>query len=103
MVSGLLVPSFSSFDYYFKTDVVGISDQTMALLGMLGNIASLVSTQLFNAYFKNWEYRSQVQLNVFIGLLIAPFSLVFALRLNEGMGIPDLALMIFSTEVSDIF
>ena len=56
VISGLLVPSFSSFDYYFMIDVVGISNSTLALLSVLGYACSFVSTQLFNSYFKNWEY-----------------------------------------------
>ena len=44
VITGLLVPSFGSFDYYFMIDVVGISDSTLALLGVLGYACSLAST-----------------------------------------------------------
>ena len=55
VLKGLLVPSFSSFDYYFMTDVVGIKDSTLSLLSVLAYVCSLVSTQLYNSYFKDWE------------------------------------------------
>ena len=90
------MPGFGSFDYYFMIDVVGISDSTLALLGVLGYACSLLGTQLFNSYFKDWEYRWLIRLNAVVGLLIAPISMVFALRLNVAMGIPDLVLLVFT-------
>ena len=38
-----------------------------------------------------------------IGLLFAPFSFMFVFRVNEQYGISDLALMVFTGTVSDIF
>ena len=102
VITGLLVPSFGSFDYYFMIDVVGISDSTLSLLGVLGYACSLLSTQLFNSYFKDWEYQSLIKMNAVIELLLAPLSMIFILRLNEGLGIPDMALIIFTSQVSSI-
>ena len=100
--TGLLVPGFGSFDYYFMIDVVGISDSTLALLGVLGYACSLLGTQLFNSYFKDWEYQSLIKLDAVIGLTLAPLSMLFVLRLNEGLGIPNMALIIFTSQVSSI-
>ena len=96
VVCGLLVPDFDSFDYYFMIDVAGISASTIALMGVLGQVFSLLTTQLFNSYFKDWEYRWLIRLNAVVGLLIAPISMVFALRLNVALGIPDLVLLVFT-------
>lgn len=50
------MPSFGSFSYYFMVDVVGISNSTLSLLGVLGYACSFIGTQLFNSYFKHWEF-----------------------------------------------
>ena len=56
------MPSFTSFDYYFQTDVVGIKDSTLSLLGVLAYLGSLVSTQLYNSYFKEWDAQTLLKL-----------------------------------------
>ena len=102
IVGGLLVPSFSSFGYYFMLDVVGISKFTYSMLTVLGFACLLVGTQLFNKYFKAWEYRSLIMMDAVISIVLAPLTFVFVLRLNIDWGIPDMALIIFTDTVSEI-
>ena len=81
-------------------DVAGISASTISLLAALSRAFSLLTTQLFNKYFKDWEYRGLIQLNALFAILIAPLTLIYALRLNLGMGIPDLFCIIITEYVS---
>ena len=102
IVGGLLVPSFSSFGYYFMLDVVGISKFTYSMLTVLGFACLLIGTQLFNKYFKVWEYRSLIMIDAVISIVLAPLTFIFVLRLNVDWGIPDMALIIFTDTVSEI-
>ena len=97
VIGGLLVPSFSSFDYFFMLDVVKVSNYTLSMLGLLGYACSIVGTQLFNSYFKKWEFHSMILINAAICIIMAPLSMLFVLRKNEEWGIPDMAIIIFTS------
>ena len=44
VITGLIVPSFGSFSYYFMLDVVGISKFAYSMLTVLGFICLLIGT-----------------------------------------------------------
>jgi len=83
MLTGALVPSFGSFGYYFMLDVVEISKFTYSLLGLLGFICLGIGTAMYQKYFKHYELRTLVLIEALVGLIFAPFSFLFVLRLNE--------------------
>ena len=99
---GLVVPSFSSFGYYFMLDVIKLSKFTYSMLTVLGFVCLFIGTSLYKAYFKEFEYRNLIVIEMIIGLIFAPFSYMFILRINLDYGIPDLALIIFTDTVQDI-
>lgn len=101
-VSGMLVPTFNSFEYFFLLDVVGISKFTFSMLTMLTFACFLVGTQLYNKYFKEQEYRHLVMMEAIISIFLAPLTLIFVLRLNLSWGIPDMAMLIFNDIVRDV-
>ena len=102
IVGGLLVPSFSSFGYYFMLNVIKLSKFTYSMLTVLGFVGLLIGTQLFNKYLKEMEYRKLFIIEAMISIVMAPLTFMFVLRLNLDWGIPDLALIIFTDTVSDI-
>ena len=102
LLSGLLVPTFDSFQYFFLLDVVGISKFTFSMLTMLTFACFLIGTQLYNKYFQDKEYRHLVMMEAIISLLVAPLTLIFVLRLNLDWGIPDMALLIFNDIIRDV-
>ena len=102
LLYGLVVPSFSSFGYFFMLDVVELSKFTYSMLTVLGFFCLLIGSALYTKYFKNYEFRSLILMEMVVGLVFAPFSYMFVLRLNVQYGIPDLALIIFTDTVQDI-
>ena len=99
---GLVVPSFSSFGYFFMLDVVELSKFTYSMLTVLGFFCLLIGSALYTKYFKEKEFRTLIVMEMVIGLIFAPFAYLFVLRLNVQYGIPDLALIIFTDTVQDI-
>jgi len=99
---GLVVPSFSSFGYFFMLDVVELSKFTYSMLTVLGFFCLLIGSALYTKYFKEKEFRMLIICEMIIGLIFAPFSFMFIFRLNVQYGIPDLALIIFTDVVQDI-
>jgi len=99
---GLCVPSFSSFGYFFMLDVVELSKFTYSMLTVLGFFCLLIGSALYTKYFKEKEFRNLIIMEMVIGVIFAPFSYMFILRLNVQYGIPDLALIIFTDVVQDI-
>lgn len=102
LLSGLLVPTFDSFQYFFLLDVVGISKFTFSMLTMLTFGCFLVGTQLYNRFFKEKEYRNLVMMEAIISILVAPMTLIFVLRLNLLWDIPDMAMLIFNDIIRDV-
>jgi hypothetical protein len=47
MLTGLLVPSFSSFSYYFMMDVAKVSQFAYSMLGLVGFLCLLAGTWLY--------------------------------------------------------
>ena len=103
IVTGFLVPSFSSFGYFFMLDVVGVSKFSYSMLTVLGYGCLLIGSQLFNNYFKEQEFRKLILGESLITLLMAPLSFIFILRINLEWGIPDMAMIIFTDTISSIF
>ena len=99
---GLVSPSFGSFGYFFMLDVVELSKFTYSMLTVLGFFCLLIGSALYTKYFKEKEFRSLIIMEMIIGLIFAPFSYMFILRINVQYGIPDLALIIFTDTVQDI-
>jgi Na+/melibiose symporter-like transporter len=79
---GLVDPSFSSFGYYFMLDVVQLSKFTYSMLTVLGFFCLLIGSGLYKAYFKEFEYRNLIVMEMVIGIIFAPFSYMFILRIN---------------------
>jgi hypothetical protein len=46
-LSAFLVPSFSSFGYYFMMDVAHVSQFAYSMLGLVGYVCLFVGTWLF--------------------------------------------------------
>ena len=102
VASGLLVPSFGTFGYYFMMNTVGISKFAYAMLTVLGYGCLLLGTQLFNKYFKDKEYRYLIIMDAILTIILSPFTFAFITRLNLEWGVPDMVMIIFTDTVSDI-
>ena len=103
LLSGLLVPNFDSFGYFFLLDVVEVSKFTYSMLTVLTYGCLLVGTVLYNAFFKESEFRSLFVWEVVIKLIfLTPLTFIFIMRVNVDFGIPDIAMMTFVTSAGTI-
>ena len=103
LLTGFLVPSFNSFEYYFFMDILNISMFTYSMLTVLGFAALLIGTQIYSIWFCEFEYRSMIIIDAVINILMQPLSFILVFRLNLKWGLPDLALIMFSGSVADAF
>ena len=99
----LLIPSFASFDYYFMLDVVGISQFEFSMLCALHYVCMFIGSHLFRLWLTDFEVRTLTILEVLLGLLCAPFTMLFATRQNLAWGISDGFIIIFSDVIVDVF
>jgi len=74
LLRGLLVPSFSSFGYYFLIDVVKVSLKTYAQLSIITALCSIIGGLLYYSWFMEYEIRSMMIINLGVGLICAPFT-----------------------------
>jgi hypothetical protein len=100
--TALLVPSFSSFGYYFMMDVAKVSQFSYSMLGLVGYVCLFIGTWLFQTYFKNYEMRTLILLDTCVSIVFAPLSFMFVFRTNIKWGIPDLPLVVFTETVTDV-
>ena len=96
-----LMPTFSSFSYYFMLDVVQVSKFTIGILGVLGYASLLVGSVLYSCFFNKKEFKSMVVYSIMLNLLFAPLNLMFVLRINSDYGIPDMFVIVFTDVVSE--
>lgn len=101
VLTGITIPSFSSFGYYFMIDIVKLSKLTIAMLNVLGFVCLLIGSALYSSLFATWEIRRLFALSFIIGVIITPFYLMFVSRKNLEYGIPDMALIVFSELIWD--
>lgn len=102
LTTAFFVPSFSSFHYYFMMDVVEVSKFTIAMLGLLGSLGTIIGIYMYQRWFLDWDFRTLVLIDVVVELLAAPLKFMFVFRLNTGWGIPDLPLVIVFKGLTDI-
>lgn len=81
-LSAFLVPSFSSFGYYFMMDVAHVSQFAYSMLGLVGYVCLFVGTWLFQKYFKNFEMRTLILVDAFIAVCFIPVQFLFVFRQN---------------------
>ena len=98
----LLVPNFGAFDYYFMLDVVGITQFQYSMISVLHYFCMFIGSYLFKRWLKDFEVRT-LTIEVFLGLLCAPFTLMFVTRYNLEYGISDGFIIIFTDIIGDIF
>ena len=95
IISGFLVPTFGSFNYYFLLDVVKISKFTYAMLTVLTFVNIFIGTFIYKQWLKECEFRRLIMSEPLIQILMAPLTLILVLRYTVQWGIPDLLLIIF--------
>lgn len=102
LLSGLLVPKFGGFAYYFAMDVIGITKFAFSMLHILGFVGLAIGTQLFNKYLTRHEYWRLIMCESMLHVALAPLQFILVFRLTIEWGIPDMAVIIFDHTVGDI-
>lgn len=103
LFTGLLVPSFNGFEYYFFMDCLNVSMWTYSLLTVLSFVVMLLGTQIYSIWFYKFEYRTMILIDAVQTILIQPLYYILIFRINIQWGIPDLGLIIFASSVTDAF
>jgi hypothetical protein len=98
---GAFVPSFGEFYYYFKTNIVGFSQFTFSMLTLLGAVMFFVSMIIYKTCLTGYETRTLTKVSIFISGIGSVFTLMFVLRWNLKLGIPDLWFVIFTSTIAD--
>jgi len=103
ILAGVVRPSFDSFEYFFYMDILNISMWTYSMLGVMSFGAMLIGTQIYSIWFCGFEYRTMIIIDALISMLIQPMKYILVFRLNIKWGLPDLALIMFSSTVMEAF
>lgn len=93
---GCTIPVFVEFMYFFYTDVAGFTQIQYGILGSLGAVFLFMGILLFNVAFKGAETRSLIMWAIIIEVVGGVFSLLFVLRVNLKMHIPDFIFVLFT-------
>lgn len=103
LLTGVIVPNFGDMGYYFALNIVEFSKFTVSMLSLIGFLALLLGTILYNRYFKAREIRQLLEWAIYLGFIGCATNLMFALRINLLLGISDLAFIISTSTVVDTF
>ena len=86
-----MVPSFGSYEYYFLTDELDVSQFQYSMIS-LGAAAFIVVAIVVYQFFKDLEVRSLFIIACSINSFTSFISLALARRWNQQIGIPDYVL-----------
>ena len=103
VIGGLVTPRFSQFSYFFMLNVAHITKFQFAMFGVISRACHIIGTVIYKNYFKQTETRTVIFYSTVISVISSFVHLVFALRWNLLMGIPDLAFIIFTDVVFGCF
>lgn len=99
----ILVPNFGAFDYYFMLDVVGITQFQYSMISVLHFVCVFIGSWVFRKFFREYEVRTLIIIEIIIGLCLSPFTMLFVTRKNLEYGISDGFIIIFTDIIGDIF
>lgn len=71
------------------------------MLTLLGSVTLLTGTLMYQKFFKEWEVRTMMMLNIIIGFFAIGINLLFVLRVNVYFGINDLVFIVFTNIITD--
>jgi len=91
------------FMYYFQTEVAGFSQFTFALIGVVGSCCLFVAVFLYRLFFSRHETRSLILMALIIEVAAGVFSLLFVLRVNLLLGIPDIWFVFLTSTTTSAF
>jgi Na+/melibiose symporter-like transporter len=99
VIMGSFIPSFSTFMYYYETDVLGISQIVISWLSVIGYFSLFLSVFMYQALLKEVDIRWMM----FIGLLINMFGCAFSIMFVKGyyLGMPPVVFLVMSSTVTD--
>lgn len=95
-ISCILHPSFYSYWYYFKMNIVKFSKFQYAILNCFSYFSTLTGTVCFNKYFKEEEVRTLMRYGIYLNIFSAFTSLLWVKRINLDYGISDSAFVIIT-------
>jgi Na+/melibiose symporter-like transporter len=99
VIMGSFIPSFSTFLYYYETDVLGISQIVISWLSVISYFCLFLSVFMYQALLKEVDIRWMM----FIGLLINMFGAAASIMFVKGiyLGMPPVVFLLMSSTVTD--
>jgi Na+/melibiose symporter-like transporter len=101
-LAGCIIPNFSDYLYYYQMNVSNFSKLDYSLITLLGFIALLVSSFLYNSFFKSYEERCMLAVAMCINCVGSVMTLLFVLDKTFGLS-PFLFVCLTSTVTDTIF
>lgn len=98
-LAGLIIPNFSDYLYYYQINITHFSKFEYSMITLLGFIALLVSSLVYNWCFKNIEERILLSLAMIVNFVGSVATLLYVLDITFGM--PPLAFVALTSTVSD--
>ena len=96
LLQGLCMPTFDDYQYFFVTQILGISKFEIGLLSMFVGVALLGFPMIYNNYYKDSEYRNFFLFSQIMSVFAFATQACQAMRWNVPLGISDNAIFVFS-------
>lgn len=99
MIAGMIIPNFSDYLYYYQLNVSMFTKLEYSMIALLGFIALLVSSLVYNWFFKNIEERILLSLAMIVNFIGSMTTLMYVLKITLGM--PELVFVALTSTVTD--
>ena len=97
-MQGLTYPLLWDFLYYYKLEVVGISQFTYGMIHVIGSVWAVLAVLVYQMHLSKYETRTLIIITIFVDILASFMDLCFVLRWNIYLGIGDITWLAFGTQ-----
>jgi MFS family permease len=98
-VLGAVVPSFSTYLYYYQIDVKNFTQMMYSTLQMVGYVTLITGSIMFNVFMKEKEFSFMMIIACFVNFIGSATTVMFTT--DHMLGIPPFLFVLFTGTVTD--
>ena len=103
LVSGVLVPDFAAYDFYFYTDELHMSNSSYSMLSVVMYIGIILGARIYRGLLEDLEVRSLKIAFSLLFLIVQGLRVVLAFRKTESwFGMPEWYVVVLTVLLTNI-
>ena len=97
LLFGLFRANFTDYLYYFKLDVIQLTQFQYALLALVGSVLTTAGIMIYSIFLRKKETRTLVVISILVMAVACVFDLALTLKWYEKLGIKPFTFLFFTS------